>query len=140
MFRPDEVYLLENHGWKRLLSLISEYVTIYCRPLFTYLLELEFADETRHYRGFRPMATYLDTVRHASISFRQQPTMENKLSKYDHQLPHGLSVSASRSRPESCVIDASTDKGPVILATDGYWTCSKHQFGVIVGLRFSTSV
>lgn len=60
--------------------------------------------------------------------------MENKPSKYDHQPPRGLSVSTSRSRQGSCVIDASKDKGPVTRATGGYWTCSKCQSDVIVGL------
>lgn len=98
------------------------------------------ADVTRHYRGFRPMATYLESVRHADISFLEQLTMENRLSKYDHRPPRGLSVSTSRSRQESCVIDASMDKGPVTRATGGYWTCSKRQFDLIVCLRLSRSV
>ena len=80
------------------------------------------------------MATYLESVRHTGISFLEQLTMENKLSKYDHRPPHGLSVSTSRSRQESCVIDASMDKGPVTRASGGYWTCSKRQSDLIVGL------
>lgn len=60
--------------------------------------------------------------------------MENKPLKYDHQPPHGLSVSTSQSRQESCVIDALMDKGPVTPATGGHSICSKHRSGAIVGL------